>query len=317
MLTIQRRISSYNFSNRNGNSIKYIVLHYTGNRGDTAKNNVDYFYGGNRNASAHYFVDDNSIWQCVEESNAAWAVGDGRGAYGIQNQNSISIEMCCNSNGVISEKTENDALELVKYLQTKYNISNDNVVRHYDASRKLCPNWSSNNWSRWWSFKSKLSGNSSNVVDNTSNTNSNNNSNNTNSNNNITIANNYLVTSYNIKLVQLLLNCFGWKLDADGICGSLTANAIGEFQSKYNLTKDYMFGAECFSKSYTLIKNVICKYGKFTPNQTKVIQHVLGITVDGIFANNTKAAVINFQKSKKLLADGIVGINTWSKLLGL
>ena len=156
MLPIQKKISSYNYSSRKGNSVKYIVLHYTGNEGDTAKNNVDYFYGGDRNASAHYFVDDNSIWQSVEESNSAWAVGDGKGAYGITNQNSISIEMCCDSNGFVSAKTEANALELVKHLMTKYNISSANVVRHYDASRKTCPNWSDNNWSRWWNFKNNL-----------------------------------------------------------------------------------------------------------------------------------------------------------------
>ena len=158
MLSIERKISSYNYSSRNGNSIKYITLHYTGNKGDTAKNNVDYFYGGDRSASAHYFVDDNSIWQSVEDYNSAWAVGDGKGAYGITNQNSISIEMCCNSSGVISEKTETNALELVKYLMSKYNISISNIVRHYDASRKICPNWSADNWSRWTTFKNKLNG---------------------------------------------------------------------------------------------------------------------------------------------------------------
>ena len=158
MLSIERKISNYNYSSRNGNSIKYIVLHYTGNKGDTAKNNVDYFAGGDRSASAHYFVDDNSIWQSVEDYNSAWAVGDGKGAYGITNQNSISIEMCCNSSGVISEKTETNALELVKYLMSKYNISISNIVRHYDASRKICPNWSANNWSRWTTFKNKLNG---------------------------------------------------------------------------------------------------------------------------------------------------------------
>ena len=78
-IAIQRKISSFNYSTRNGNRVKYIVLHYTGNKGDTAKNNVDYFYGGNRGASAHYFVDDNSIWQSVEEYNSAWSVGDGHG----------------------------------------------------------------------------------------------------------------------------------------------------------------------------------------------------------------------------------------------
>lgn len=158
MPTVVRMISKYNYSSRNGNSVKYIVLHYTGNKGDTAKNNGTYFCGGDRNASAHYFVDDDEIVQVVEEYNSAWAVGDGKGAYGITNQNSISIEMCCNSSGIISEKTEDNAIKLVKQLQGKYNISNNNVVRHYDASRKICPNWSDNNWSRWTSFKNKLNG---------------------------------------------------------------------------------------------------------------------------------------------------------------
>ena len=157
MLPIQRKISNYNYSSRNSNSIKYIVLHYTGNKGDTALDNVTYFSNGDRNASAHYFVDDNSIWQSVEESNSAWAVGDGKGAYGITNQNSISIEMCCNTSGVISETTENNALELVKYLQNKYNIANNNVVRHYDASRKKCPkSFMKNNWCKWYEFKRTL-----------------------------------------------------------------------------------------------------------------------------------------------------------------
>lgn len=157
-MNIQKKISSYNYSSRKGNSVKYIILHYTGNKGDTAKNNVDYFYNGDRSASAHYFVDDTSIWQSVEEYNAAWAVGDGKGAYGITNQNSISIEMCCNSNGIISEKTETNTIDLVKNLMSKYNIAISNVVRHYDASRKVCPNWSDNNWSRWTNFKNKLNG---------------------------------------------------------------------------------------------------------------------------------------------------------------
>ena len=154
MLPIQRKISPYNHSGVN--NIQYIVIHYTGNRGDTAKNNADYFYGGDRQASAHYFVDDNSIWQVVEDFCGAWHVGDGGGKYGITNRNSIGIEQCCMSNGEISEKTENNCIELVKYLMKKYNIDINHVVRHYDASRKICPNWSANNWARWNEFKNKV-----------------------------------------------------------------------------------------------------------------------------------------------------------------
>ena len=154
ILPIQRKISPYNHYD-NANKPAYIVLHYTGNDTDTAKNNADYFFGGNRGTSAHYFVDDNSIWQSVEDYDGAWAVGDGGGKYSITNTNSISVEMCC-VNGVVTDKTESNALDLVKHLQKKYNISNNNVVRHYDASRKICPNWSANNWARWNNFKNKL-----------------------------------------------------------------------------------------------------------------------------------------------------------------
>lgn len=58
-------------------------------------------------------------------------------------------------------------------------------------------------------------------------------------------------------------------------------------------------------------------------NITKLIQErlvSLGYNtngVDGIFGEGTKAAVIAFQKSKGLSADGIVGTNTWRKLLNL
>lgn len=58
-------------------------------------------------------------------------------------------------------------------------------------------------------------------------------------------------------------------------------------------------------------------------NITKLIQErlvTLGYNtngVDGIFGNGTKNAVIAFQKSKGLSVDGIVGTNTWRKLLNL
>lgn len=159
MLNIKRKISNYN--HYEGNTPKYLVIHYTGNINDTAKNNADYFGRCNRNSSAHYFVDDNDIYQVVENNNGAWHVGDGHNKYGINNKNSIGIEMCGTDNGNISEKTIENTIELIKYLMKKYGINEDHVVRHYDASRKNCPSaFSSNNWSRWWNFKNRLSNSS-------------------------------------------------------------------------------------------------------------------------------------------------------------
>ena len=112
MLPITKKLSKVNFSK--GNDIKYIVLHDTGNIKDSDEGNAKYFENENRGASAHYFVDDDSITQVVEDFNAAWHVGDGKGKFGITNYNSLGIEMCNVSNGLISEKTEQNAIELVK-----------------------------------------------------------------------------------------------------------------------------------------------------------------------------------------------------------
>ena len=167
MLPIIKKISNFNHSGRNGQTIKYIVMHYTGTSGtDTALNNANYFCNGNRDASANYFIDDNNIVQVVDDSEASWNCGDGNGKYGITNQNSIGIEMC-GTNGDISQNTEANALELVKVLMTKYGISIDRVVRHYDASRKMCPApWSKDNWSKWNEFKGKL-GDGNNIIQET------------------------------------------------------------------------------------------------------------------------------------------------------
>ncbi|WP_211263382.1 phage tail tip lysozyme [Priestia koreensis] len=160
MLSITRQISKYNFSSRNGNSVNYIVVHDVGVKGQTAKNNADYFGGGDRQSSAHYFVDRTSIYQVVEETNSAWHCGDGHGTYGITNANSIGIEMIVESGGYIHEDTIKNTIDLIMKLQTKYDVSLSKVVRHYDASRKNCPQFLNKDgkWTDWFSFRKQLEG---------------------------------------------------------------------------------------------------------------------------------------------------------------
>ncbi len=158
MLEITRRISNYNHSAPN--NIRYIVIHDTGNYSDSASGNANYFNGGNRGASAHFFVDEKSIYQVVEENMGAWHVGDGGNRNGINNHNSIGIEMC-KTNGDVVPLTVQNTLELVKYLMNKYGIDLNHVVTHNMASGKTCPaTFSANGWSRWYEFKARLSGQS-------------------------------------------------------------------------------------------------------------------------------------------------------------
>lgn len=158
MIQINEKLVKYNFSKRTEGKIKYIVIHDTGNtdKGADAEAHFTLHNRGDRGASAHYFVDDKQILRIIKDEDRSWAVGDGRGKYGITNENSLNIEMCINSDGDFN-KTYLNTLRLTKYLMEKYNIPLENVVRHYDASRKLCPNvFKENNWEKWNIFKKDL-----------------------------------------------------------------------------------------------------------------------------------------------------------------
>ena len=141
---------------------KYIVIHYTGNKTDTAKANANYFKNVNRGASAHLFVDDSYVYEVVGLSDTAWAVGKNYGTddlFGIcTNRNSISIEMC-SVNGKISDKTFQNTVCLTIKLMKKYNIPVSHVVRHYDVCKKQCPGWKGwigSDQSIWKKFKNSL-----------------------------------------------------------------------------------------------------------------------------------------------------------------
>lgn len=143
--------------------VHWIVLHFTANNGDTAKNNADYFAreSGLR-ASAHYFVDPNEIYQSVKDSDTAWHCGRERGGSyynDCRNANSIGIEMCSvirNGVYVIPEATMKRAANLTRELMAKYHVPASRVCRHYDVTHKDCPEPWVRNPQLWQKFKDML-----------------------------------------------------------------------------------------------------------------------------------------------------------------
>lgn len=157
-MVLNEKLVKYNFSSREGQPIKYIVIHDTGNtsKGADANAHFNFFNTGNRGASAHYFVDDKQVLRIIKDSDKSWHCGDGGGKYGITNENSIGVELCVNSD-INPQKAYQNLIEITKMLMNKYNIHANNVTRHYDASRKICPNsWKGNNWMNWTKFKQDL-----------------------------------------------------------------------------------------------------------------------------------------------------------------
>lgn len=155
------------------------------------------------------------------------------------------------------------------------------------------------------------------------------------------------------KLILLGYNCGGYG--ADSQFGQGTYNSLVQFQKDNGLDPDGLAGVKTFAKLDELIAKKSFNSGDdwirrlqqecnnqgfsnqkvdgyagvntlngcptlkqgASGNITKLLQERLGVTADGIFGGNTRAAVIGFQNIHGLSADGIVGKNTWRKLLGL
>lgn len=139
--------------------IEYIVVHDTANTSKKAGANAhkNYFLTTNRKASADFVIEENKIIKLNNyEKYFTWHCGDGKGKYGITNSNSIGIEMCVNSDANM-QKTINYTIILVYKLMKELKIPIERVVRHYDASRKICPgSLSYDNWRGWVKFKNAL-----------------------------------------------------------------------------------------------------------------------------------------------------------------
>ena len=142
--------------------VRYIVMHYTANNGDTARNNCDYYHRvGGLQASAHYFCDEYGAMQSVREGDTAWHCG--ARAYWhpeCRNANSIGIEMCSRKRAdgsyYIKPETVANAAALAKDIMQRYGIDTDHVVRHYDVTGKRCPMPWVNDPAQWTAFLAML-----------------------------------------------------------------------------------------------------------------------------------------------------------------
>lgn len=151
-MNITQNLTTVNRTVCANRKIEYIVIHYFGALG-SANQTCEFFKSVNRKASAHYFVDDGGIFQCVEDKNAAWHCGDGgAGVFKgkCTNSNSIGIEVrpykvntatasAADKDWYFKDKTIINLTELVKCLMDKHGIDAEHVVRHYDVTTKMCP----------------------------------------------------------------------------------------------------------------------------------------------------------------------------------
>lgn len=254
-------------------SIRYIVLHYTGVKGDTAKNEVKFFATGNtRSAGAHFFVgQDGNVQQSIPLKYRAWSVGDyknGRGAfYGrCTNANSVNIEMCDQVDKDASAAQIKAVREVIAYIKSQCPNIVD-VIRHYDVTTKHCPARYLSA-SKWNELKSAVTGG-----------------------------------TYTPPIQQIDNSV---PLAVDGYVGSKT---VAKWQEAVGTIQDGEISGQFKSlKKYHLrFTSSAIEYGAGGSALIKAIQNKLGCDVDGQMGKQTIQAI---QRHVGVYADGYFGEQT-------
>jgi len=152
---VTKMLLSKNEFSRPGKKMRWvngIVVHYTANPGSTAKNNRDYFEGlkdsKETSASSHFVIGlEGEIIQCIPLNEIAYASNQ-------RNKDTISIECChLDRSGKFNKKTYHSLVKLVAWLSGKYNLKQDNIIRHYDVTGKICPKYFVDHEEKWNQFK--------------------------------------------------------------------------------------------------------------------------------------------------------------------
>lgn len=131
--------------------INGIVIHYTANPGSTARQNRDYFEGlkdsHETKASSHFVVGlDGEIVQCIPTWEVAYASND-------RNSDTVSIETCHpKKDGKYTKETYRSMVKLTAWLCKKFDLNENDVIRHYDVTGKICPKYFVENEEAWKKF---------------------------------------------------------------------------------------------------------------------------------------------------------------------
>lgn len=132
-----------------------IVIHYTANPGTTAMQNRNYFEGlkdsHETEASSHFIIGLNGeIVQCIPSWEIAYASNH-------RNGDTISIETCTpDASGAYTYKTYCSMVELTAWLCLKFNLTEKDVIRHYDVTGKMCPKYFVDHGDKWQQFKNDV-----------------------------------------------------------------------------------------------------------------------------------------------------------------
>ncbi len=136
---------------KNLTDIKNIVIHYVGNPDTSAQNNRDYFNKIDTRVSSHFVVGlEGEVIQCVPLNEMSAASNN-------RNKDTISIEVCHpDDTGEFLDSTYQSLIELTSYLCHEFSLDENDIIRHYDITGKICPKYYVENEDAWEQMKEDI-----------------------------------------------------------------------------------------------------------------------------------------------------------------
>lgn len=148
-------VNPYSRPGQPTDKITGIVVHYTANPGASAMDNRNYFEGlkdsHTTQASSNFIVGlEGEIIQCVPTWEVAYASNE-------RNIDTVSIE-CCHPDetGKFNDDTYRSMVQLCAWLCMKFDLNEEDVIRHHDVTGKICPKYFVENEEAWKKFKKDI-----------------------------------------------------------------------------------------------------------------------------------------------------------------
>ena len=133
-----------------------VVIHYVGNPSTTAQANRNYFESLSSGetetyASSHFVVGlEGEVIQCIPLTEIAYASN-------IRNDDTVAIEVCHpDETGKFTDETYRSLVQLTAWLCVKFDLTTDDVIRHYDVTGKICPKYFVEHEDAWADFKANV-----------------------------------------------------------------------------------------------------------------------------------------------------------------
>ncbi|MFH0244551.1 peptidoglycan-binding protein [Streptomyces sp. HK10] len=291
---------SSNYTPGRSSAITHVVVHVT--QGSYA-GSISWFQNPSSNVSAHYVIrsSDGEVTQTVRDRDTAWHARSGN-PYSI----GLEHEGYVDNPSWFTDAMYRSSAALTRHLCDRYGIPKDrsHIVGHVEVPGNdhtdPGPNWN-------WTYYMQL------VRDGDA-----------------TAPVQLNFTSYStlrsgstgaqVKAAQHLLNSHGFDAGTvDGVFGSGTESAVRAFQNNRSLTADGVVGARTWTALLSAGTKPVLKQGSSGADVERLqrsLTAALGRTVDidGAFGPNTETAVRDYQSSRGLAVDGIVGSGTWGAL---